>query len=84
MENFLVNYVPPLKKLKESNVNRVEQQKKYEEGNRKRKFLTKWLDEFKWLKDTEKGMTCEVCVQFGSSGSFVIGYTHLCKMMDLN
>lgn len=47
MENFLVNYVPPLKKLKESNVNRVEQQKKYEEGNRKRKFLTKWLNEFK-------------------------------------
>ena len=36
------------------------------------KFIPEWKKEFKWLKDTANGMTCNICKSFEMIGSFKV------------
>ena len=39
-------------------------------GKKKRRFLSAWLYEYKWLKEVEEKMYCEICTTSGKRKPF--------------
>ena len=75
MHRFLTGVKePPAKKFKTPEEKR-ETQRKYESSGRQRCFLPKWENEFKWLKNTDLGMTCLICQKYETTGTFITGNT---------
>ena len=53
---------------------RVDQQKK-----KKRRFLPAWLEEFRWLKEEDEKMYCDICKSTGKTNPFTTGCSNFQK-----
>ena len=68
MEKFLLGYKPKPEKRKQTNEERKEYMKDYEDGKRKRQFDKSWTNDRVWLVDSVDGMKCTTCMLMVSKG----------------
>ena len=75
MWRFLDNASRPPQKNKKTDEERLENQREYDHQKRERKFQPKWKNEFVWLdfNQEKNAMTCRICKQFDTSGTFITG-----------
>ena len=69
----------PLKKKKKIDAEQEAEWLSYELTGHVRKFIPEWKKEFKWLRYTANGMTCNICKSFEKIGSFIVGCTNYRK-----
>lgn len=61
----------------ESDEEAADKSQKPNSSHYEKKFNIRWLNDDSWLKhDSEKGMLCELCINFGKQSSFTTGCTN--------